>query len=63
MVAHKFGSVEDLRTGECWFEPQTLTIVFPRIDDIHCGRIYFSFTAVHCFADGYLEKQPVAWKN
>ena len=25
--------------------------------------IHFSLTAVHCFGDGYMGKQPVAWKE
>ena len=33
-------------------------ISFPRIDDSHS-----SVTAVHCFNNGYLGKQPVAWKE
>ena len=33
-------------------------VFLPRIDDSH-----FSFTAVHCFGDGFVGKQPVAWKE
>ena len=29
----------------------------------HCDRIHSSLTAVHCFNNGYVEKQPVAWKE
>ena len=33
------------------------------IDDSHCGRIHSSLTAVCCFDNGYVGKQPVAWKE
>ena len=36
---------------------------FPRIDDSHCDRIHSSLTADHCFDNGYVGKQPVAWKD
>ena len=36
---------------------------FPRIDDSHCDRIHSSLTAVHCFNNGYVGKQSVAWKE
>ena len=36
---------------------------FPRIDDRHCYRIHSSLTAVRCFDNGYVGKQPVAWKE
>ena len=61
-----FGSidrVQDLRTGGHWFNPWALPIFFLRIDDSHCIRIHSSLTAVHCFQDGYVRKQPVAWKE
>ena len=38
-------------------------IFFPRIDDTHCDRIHSSLNAVRCFHSGYVEKQPVAWKE
>ena len=37
--------------------------LLPRIDDSHCDRIHSSLTAVRCFDNGYLGKQPVAWKE
>ena len=37
--------------------------IFLRTDDIHCIRIHSSLTAVHCFDNGYVGKQPVAWKE
>ena len=29
----------------------------------HCNRIHSSLTAVRCFDNGYVGKQPVAWKE
>ena len=29
----------------------------------HCYRIHSSLTAVHCFDDGYVRRQPMAWKE
>ena len=37
--------------------------VFSRIDESHCDSIHSSLTFVYCFEDGYMEKQPVAWKE
>ena len=37
-------------------------IFFPRIDG-HCDRIHSSLTAVRCFDNGYVGKQPVSWKE
>ena len=54
------GSVRDLRTGCRWFDPLARPTYFPKIDDSHCDRIHSSLTAVHCFDDGYVGKQPVA---
>ena len=36
---------------------------FPRIDDSHCDRIHSSLIAVHCLNNGYVGKQPLAWKE
>ena len=33
------------------------------IDDSHCDRIHSSLTAAHCFGNGYVRKQPEAWKE
>ena len=33
------------------------------IDDSHCDRINSSFTAVRCFDNDFMGKQPVAWKE
>ena len=33
------------------------------IDDSYCDRIRSSLTTVHCFNNGYVGKQPVAWKE
>ena len=54
------GSVADLRRGSGWFDPR---LGLPRIDDSHCDRIHSSLTAVHCFDNGFVGKQPVAWKE
>ena len=56
-------SVEEFRTEACWFEPQAWPTLFPRIDYCRCDRIHFSLTVVHCYADGYVGKQPVVWKE
>ena len=32
-------------------------------DDSHCDRIHSSLTTVRCFENGYVRKQPVAWKE
>ena len=59
----QFGSVADLRTGGRWFDRPSRPIFFPRIDDSHCDRIHSSLAAVRCFDNGYVGKQPVAWKE
>ena len=33
-------------------------VFFQRIDGGHCDRIHYSLTAVRCFDDGYVGKQP-----
>ena len=38
-------------------------IFFSRINDSHCDRIHSFFTAVHCFDNSYVRKQPMAWKE
>ena len=60
--AHSSSSgVEDLQTGGGCFDPQAQPIFFLRIYDSHCNMIHSSLTAVHCFDNGYLGKQAVAW--
>ena len=56
-------SIEDLRTGGCWFESPAWPIFFPRINNSHCDRIHSTLTAVHSFLDGSVGKQPLAWKE
>ena len=51
-------SIEDLRRGGRLFEPPAWPIFFLRIND----SLDFSLT-VCCFDDGYVGKQPVAWKE
>ena len=53
------GSVVDLRTGGRCFDPP----LGQRIDDTHCNKIHSSLTAVCCFDNVYVGKQPVAWKE
>ena len=38
-------------------------IFSPRIADSQCDRTHSSFTAVRCFDNVYVGKQPVAWKE
>ena len=38
-------------------------IFLPRTDDSHCDRIHSSLAAAHCFDNGYVGKQLVAWKE
>ena len=41
-----------------------INIIFlRRTDDSHCDLIHTSFTTVHCFNNGYVGKQPGAWKE
>ena len=56
-------SVQDLRTGGHWFETPAQPIFSFRNDEGYCNRIYSYLTTVHCFDDGYVGKQPVAWKE
>ena len=51
-----------LRTSEALVRSPARPIFFPRTDDSHCNRIHFPLTAVLCL-DGYVGKQPVAWKK
>ena len=53
-------SMMDLRTGGRWFEPLAQPIFLPRINDSHCDMIHSPLTAILCFDDGYVGKQPVA---
>ena len=43
--------------------PSIQPIFLSMIDDSHCDRIHTSLASVHCFENGYVEKQPVAWKQ
>ena len=38
-------------------------IFFPRMDDSHCDMIHSSLTAILCFGNGYVGKQPVALRE
>ena len=48
------GSVADLRTGHRWFDSRLSQYSF---------RELMTVTAVRCFDNGYVGKQPVAWKE
>ena len=51
-----------LRTGGRWFDPRLGKYSFRGLM-IAIDRIHSSLTAVHCFNNGYVGKQPVAWKE
>ena len=38
-------------------------LFFPVIDDSQCDRIHSSLITVHCSDNGYVGKQPMAWKE
>ena len=57
------GRAQNLRTGSRWVDPHSQSIFFPRTDENHCDRIHSFLTAVHCFENGYVGKQPLAWKE
>ena len=56
------GSVTDLRTGGRWFDPGLDQYSFRGLM-IVMSKNRSSLTVVHCFDNGYVGKQPVAWKN
>ena len=56
------GTVKDLRIGGRWFDPWLGQYSFRGLMS-HCDRIHSSLTAVHCCDNGYVGKQPVAWKE
>ena len=59
-IAQLVAGLEDRRL---LVESPAWPILFPRIDDSHCNRIHSSLTTVHCFDNGYVGKQPVAWEE
>ena len=56
------GNVADLKTGGHWFDPKLCQYFFRELMII-IARGLIPLTAVHCFDDGYVGKQPVAWKE
>ena len=40
-----------------------MELFFLRIDNSHCNGIHSTLTAVHCFNNGCVGKQPTAWKE
>ena len=70
LIMHSFakphssvGSVADFRTGVRWFDPRLAQYSFRGLMIAICDRIHFSLTAVRCFDNDYVGKQPVAWKE
>ena len=57
------GSVVDLRTGGRWFDRHLGQYSFSEIGESQCNGVHASLTAVHCFDNGYVGKQPVAWEE
>ena len=57
------GSNTDLRTGRLLVRSPARLIFFSGTDDSNCDRIHSSLTAVRCFDNGYVGKQPVVWKE
>ena len=49
----------------CWLLVRSAArpIFFSGIDDSHYDRIHSSLTAVNCFNNSFVGKQPVAWKE
>ena len=46
-----------------WFDPRLGQYSFRGLTGSHCDRIHSSLTTVRCFDNGYVGKQPVAWKE
>ena len=57
------GSVQDLRTGGRWFDPRLRPISFRGLMIVIATGFIPLSSADHCFDDGYVGKQPVAWKE
>ena len=58
-----FSSMQDLRTGDFWFDNSGLPLFFLRFDDSNCDKNHFIPTAVYCFNDGSVGMQLVALKE
>ena len=60
-----FGSVQDpvLENRMSLVRCPARPIFLPKTDDSLWGRIHSSLAAVHCFDNGNVGKQPVAWKE
>ena len=58
------GSVVDLRKGGRWFDPRLGQYSFRGLMIVcQSNMIHSSLTAVLCFYNGFVGKQPVAWKE
>ena len=60
-----FGSIQDpvLENRMPLIRSPVWPIFLLRTDDSHCDRIHSSLPAVHCFDNGYVGKQPLAWRE
>ena len=56
------GGVADLRTVGRWFDPRLSQYSFQGLM-IVIATGFIPLAAVHCFDNGYVGKQPVAWKE
>ena len=63
MVAKSHSSVSSIEIRRSVVRSPAWPIFFLRIDDSHCDKIHSSLTAVSVFDNGYVGKQPVAWKE
>ena len=54
------GTVQDMRIADHWFDPLLGQYSF---QGSFRDRIHSPLTAVCCFDNGYVGKQPVAWKE
>ena len=50
-----------MRTGGRRFDASAFPLFFPRKDDSQW--IHTSLAAAHCFDNGYVGKQPMAWEE
>ena len=55
-------SVADLKTGGHWLDPQLVQYSFPGLM-IVIAIEFIPLTAVCCFDNGYVGKQPLGWKE
>ena len=63
MLHSSGGSIADLKTGGCWFDPRLGQYSFQGLIIVIATGISPLITAVFCFDIGYVGKKPVAWKE